>query len=366
MSELKAFINPNDTDYHKERQEFAKLLYENLDMLPHRYVLVLTNLCNLKCSFCFQEKKYIHGSMTTEDWIAVIDQLPKYAWVTLTGGEPFVFKDFEKIFRHLTDRFKCNIISNGLLLNEKRIDMLLGCKNFKILSISVDDIGNKARDVHPKKWKIAEDMMRLFIKKRNALNSETLLDVKTVVLDEHAHDLFDIYKYCVEDLMCDTHSFQLLKGSPMQHADYMFPFDDMFNKSEAYVYKNWNIICEQFEKVRQYNVANQKRSFLHPKIGDLTTDKPIHHSTLDYINKKDYIPQNYHTCKAPWESLHINVDGNLFPCMAIEMGNVKEEGLKEIIQGDAYSKFKDTISKCGTVEACNRCGYLRPNVPVIN
>jgi MoaA/NifB/PqqE/SkfB family radical SAM enzyme len=51
-----------------DRQELADKFYKNnvnysiesfqkANMLPHRYVLVLTNLCNLRCSFCFQERK---------------------------------------------------------------------------------------------------------------------------------------------------------------------------------------------------------------------------------------------------------------------------------------------------------------------
>ena len=50
-----------------------------------------------------------------------------------------------------------------------------------------------------------------------------LLDAKTVVLDDNSDDLFEIYKYLVEKLEIDTHSFQILKGSPVQHADIMFP-----------------------------------------------------------------------------------------------------------------------------------------------
>ena len=36
--------------------------------------------------------------MTTENWLTVLDQIPKNSRVTLTGGDPFMFKDFETIF----------------------------------------------------------------------------------------------------------------------------------------------------------------------------------------------------------------------------------------------------------------------------
>ena len=56
----------------------------------------------------------------------------------------------------------------------------------------------------------------------------------------------------------------------------------------------------------------------------------------------------------------MNVDGSLFPCMAIRMGNVKETSLTEIMNGPAYTEFRTMMLREGTVEGCNRCGWLRP------
>ena len=43
--------------------------------MPYRYVFVL-NACNLRCSFCFQEKP-IKGSLQLNDWANIASQLPK-------------------------------------------------------------------------------------------------------------------------------------------------------------------------------------------------------------------------------------------------------------------------------------------------
>ena len=113
-------------------------------------------------------------------------------------------------------RHECNIICNGLLLSEKLIDIMLSSKNFKVLSISIDNRKNTIRklaNVNEKKWdekwSHAENMMIYFQKRKKELNHEScILDAKTCVLDENAEDLLDIHKYCVEDLGCDTHSYQ--------------------------------------------------------------------------------------------------------------------------------------------------------------
>jgi len=82
---------------------------------------------------------------------------------------------------------------------------------------------------------------------------------------------------------------------------------------------------------------------------------------IDYLNEEQHIRENYKPCQFPWSSVHINVDGKLFPCMAVPMGNVKEQPLSKIIYSDEFMKFKAMIRKEGTVEGCNRCGWLVPN-----
>jgi len=345
--------------FHLRHEAMTEMIYRVPNLLPDRYVFILTNLCNLRCSFCFQRKDPRKDSMKTEDWLNLAKQLPSYARVTLTGGEPFVFKGFDEIFTYIAKRFNCNIITNGLLLSEERINFLLSFPRLRVLSVSIDNIGNTARDVDPEKWARAEEMMRYFRKRRDELKSGCVLEAKTVVLDDNAGDLLDIHKYCVEDLLCDHHSFQFLKGSPTQHADFMFEFDDLLKKSHAPVYEKFDLIKEQLEEVRKYNLRTGHAAFLHPKIASLISEQPV--SDIDFLNAEDHIKENYHPCKFPWSSVHINVDGNLFPCMAVPMGNVKEMPLPEIIHGKEFKRFKEMIRKEGSIEGCNRCGWLRPN-----
>ena len=185
------------------------------------------------------------------------------------------------------------------------------------------------------------------------------MKAKTVVLDDNSDDLFEIYKYLVEKLEVDTHSFQILKGSPVQHADIMFPYSDVHNDYEAYEYKKFDKILEQFEKVREYNLKNKRISYIHPEWLNLNTDKTIHEQNSSILNLKDHDPKNFKLCKAPWESIHVNVDGTVFPCLAINMGNVKEQNINSIINGEKFNKFKNDLISNSTFKACNRCGYLK-------
>jgi radical SAM protein with 4Fe4S-binding SPASM domain len=339
-------------------KELTEKIFNSKDMLPSRYVLVLTNLCNLNCSFCYQEKKYNPNSMSTKDWINLIKQFPDYSRVTLTGGEPFLYKGFKEVFHKSASKYECNIISNGTLLTKELIDFLLSYKNFKTLSISVDTIGNTNRNIKSSDWKKVTKMLHYFIKQRDKINKECKLDIKTTVLDENIEDLYDIHRYCIEELRADFHSFQLLKGSALQHSDKLYSYNDIFSDHSAYVYKKFDILKEQFNLIREYNMQNKISSFVHPKVVDLMD---YDDTNFDFINNKKHDPNLYELCKFPWSSVHINYDGNLIPCLSIPMGNVKHHSLKDILNSPNAIRFKEDLKKYKTFNACNRCGWLKVN-----
>jgi MoaA/NifB/PqqE/SkfB family radical SAM enzyme len=344
--------------FHLKHELMTELIYHIPGMLPDRYVLILTNQCNLRCPFCYQKKGPQDDQMCYEDWSRVLDQLPSYARVTLTGGEPLMFPEFRALFSDIARRWDCNLITNGLLLSEETSDLLLGHPRFKVLSVSIDDFKNKVRGLSERQWEQCQAQLKTFIQKRNALRSQCVFEVKATILDQNAPYLFDLYRYCVEELDCDHFSFQFLKGSPLQHSDVMSPMESILDPASAEIYKRFEAIQAQLEMVRQYNLRNRRTAFLHPKIASLNSGHPL--ADIQFLNKETHAPSTFHACKFPWSSIHINSDGEVFPCLAVAMGNIKTTPLKAIIQGKAFRHFREIIRREGTVAACNRCGWLRP------
>lgn len=347
-------MDNKSTDFHKKHEIFSEVAYNEENMLPDRYVFVLTNQCNLRCDFCFQEKTKLSTNLTTQEWLDFVDQLPEYARVTFTGGEPFMFTGFKEIFDKVAKKHTCNIISNGLLLNDEIIELLLSYDNFKVLSISLEDKFNKNRGVKPEKWKETEAQIKKFVQRKREKQSHTLLDIKTVVLDENANSLFEMYQYAIEDLQCDTHAFQFLKGSPLQHSDKMYPIESVHTESFAHKYKDFDRIKNELKKIAQ---DNPKNVFVHPKFINL--EKSEDFSKLNIINESKLNKESFQPCKFPWSSVHINYDGSLYPCMSISMGNIKTTSLEKIIFGEEFHAFKKLIKEQSLVQGCNRCGWLR-------
>ncbi len=347
--------------FHRRHELYARCAYLLPCLPPDRYVFVLTNQCNLRCNNCFQKKNYdLKKAMTKEEWIMLSQQIPLYARITLTGGEPLLFPGFKEVLREVATRHQCNVITNGVLLSEDIVDLMLSLPHFKVLAISIDSISKdilNARGMSDSDWGRLNNILEYFIKKHKEKKSRCILEIKTLVLDENAADLFRIHKYCMEHLKAEHHSFQFLKGSALQHSDQMYNMGEIFKKSHAPVYRDFGLIMSELEKARQYNLEKKTVAFMHPKFADLNTPNPL--PDLGFINHEEFDKSLFKPCKFPWSSMHINYDGEVFPCLAVSLGNVKQKPLRDILKGTTYKEFLNIIKHNGTVEACNRCGWLK-------
>ncbi len=346
--------------FYDKNSDYSKLAFEKGNLLPHRYVFVLTNLCNLKCSFCFQERKKNPERMFASDWIKFIeDGVPDNSRITLTGGEPLAYKGFNEIFVKANKKNYTNIITNGTLLNEKFFELFLNENNFKVLSVSIDTIGNVNRDFKINQWKKLLNDLKFFKKKISEKKRDIVINIKTVITDENIKEIVDLNKIVTEEIEADTHDLMLLKGAEIQHSDVIHDYTDAHKEYKAYKYQNFNFLIDQLNIIRERNYKLNTKAFLHPNIIPLNTNQIIEVEKYKYLNEEDHNPKNFKTCLSPWTSVHINVDGNVIPCMAFPIGNVKKQNLKDIFFSDKSETFKNDIKKCGTLPGCNRCGWLK-------
>jgi MoaA/NifB/PqqE/SkfB family radical SAM enzyme len=126
----------------RAKNVFGALLYAKLfgKRLPVRVALQITKYCNMNCTYCyanFDTYKNVKEK-TTEEIFQWIDEL--YAHGTrglwFLGGEPMMRKDFGEIIEHATRKgIFCDMNSNGVLINEKNIDVV---KKLDAVAISLD------------------------------------------------------------------------------------------------------------------------------------------------------------------------------------------------------------------------------------
>ena len=107
---------------------------------------LVTNKCNYDCYFCHSEGicnvSRTH-ELDVEDYVTLFQihsQLEKWNGVTLSGGEPFVFRNIDKLIEKLSrEGAKITIVTNGSLLHQhipvlryvERINVSIHTLNFE-------------------------------------------------------------------------------------------------------------------------------------------------------------------------------------------------------------------------------------------
>ena len=98
---------------------------------------------------------------------------------------------------------------------------------------------------------------------------------------------------------------------------------------------------------------------MKPKVAELIGDNtPLDEKKMDILNSKDHVKDNFLPCAQPWASVHINNDGNVFPCLAVPIGNVRDKSIKEIIFDAEFKSLKAFLKNSGLLRhATDAIGY---------
>ncbi|VVB74254.1 Coenzyme PQQ synthesis protein E [Candidatus Tiddalikarchaeum anstoanum] len=163
----------------------------------------LTNICSAQCSFCTIWKQQPKVVVDTEKAIKAVRHLSRLGvrFITLTGGEPLLHPNFEKIAAECS---KENIITSILnadarLFTEQRLDALKRAK-VDYVAISVDHYTNKV-EFESRKIPGLLDHIKKAV---SELKKRKIKTVASILISNFNHNcLGKLFKKC-EELGFDT------------------------------------------------------------------------------------------------------------------------------------------------------------------
>lgn len=121
---------------------------------PLHLDISLTGRCNLKCNYCFYANEMAgRNDLPQTEWVAFFTELKSLGVrsATLSGGELFTRPDLWELLDALIDaRMHYCILSNGTLINEKTIELMLDEKRRKRLDHIQLSIDGSCAEVHEK------------------------------------------------------------------------------------------------------------------------------------------------------------------------------------------------------------------------
>lgn len=318
----KAFINLENYMYHNKAYFF------------------LTNACNLKCRYCYQESKPVkmNFSMSKKS----IDMMIKNKRKTETdfqirffGGEPLLnYKLMKQIINYCSnDRFNDNntfnyyLSTNGLLLDSEKLSFM-NDSNTKI-KISVD--GNRETFNYYRKSAKYKDVYCVLIKK-----------------------LKEVFKYYPNELLTagiTNNYYNINFCENLQHA-YEIGFRNFYIQfvcnNDFYEERLPDILAEKYDEI--INEYEKILSFINIKIN---SGQEIYVNLLDSFIKFLFVPLNSLCgCSAGIASCAYDNVGNIYFCQRF-IGNEKYI-IGNVEKGLDRQKIK-TIRNFNVMDRCVNC-----------
>jgi SynChlorMet cassette radical SAM/SPASM protein ScmE len=110
---------------------------------PRSIELILTNDCNLKCSYCchFSSTSCSGQDIDTDEWLKFFGELKENAVLNalVAGGEPLIRKDFLTLIDGLAkNNIRFSIISNGMFIDDNIVQYLKSTKRCSSFQVSID------------------------------------------------------------------------------------------------------------------------------------------------------------------------------------------------------------------------------------
>ncbi len=321
--------------------------------LPPFFVQIeVTHRCNAGCAVCYQKKKLdTYDEMTLEEIKHIIDQLPVWSVLSLTGGEPFVREDFSAILDYGLKKKRCTILTNGSLVTDSQIDLMVRGK-LLLLAVSLDGIGAAHDEIRCSAglFDKALTTIRKIQEKKKALNTIfPLIDIKTVILKENLGQLTDLLELA-DSLSADSITYSVPRA--MENL-YSAPYRDELREicGAPVLYPRLEdgdlaILLQQVARIKGYSGKPQVRFYPANMLDEGTLAKFYH---------QELSPHDFRACSLPWSRLSISPHGDVYPCLSYRVGNARTESLSRIWNGPRFRGFRKCLEKNRLSDFCLGC-----------
>ena len=211
--------------------ENLKYAFNKEGMLPVFLILGMTYRCNAKCSFCFvwkelNNKELVEKELKIEEIEKISKNLNHVSWLLLTGGEPFLeprkVVESCKIFYRQNHTRNITIPTNAILtplVTRSVKEILDSCPELSLtITLSLDGVG-KEHD----RLRGFDGNFESFLKTYNQLVEvrkeypRFSINLNTVVSNQSIKDVPKLIDYVKNNLEPNYHSFEMLRGDPMDH-----------------------------------------------------------------------------------------------------------------------------------------------------
>lgn len=316
---------------------------------------LITCRCNLQCDFC-SAKEMADGSqeLSVAEIKDFLGKIKKYKpALFLGGGEPFIRNDVFDILSAIKENgLKYGIVTNGTLLNKKKIEILMQfAPEVLIFSVYGDRYLYKSFEdnaqVLEKVREIVKDVLRKRKKTRVILNS---------VINENNYDKLDQTILLAKDWGVDCMRFEHLIFMTSEERAMHDNFCKSFSPGNSFK------MTTNIQEAPMKEVGRGLQRLIpriKKKYGRFVLFKPyLMNQEIAGWYKNDF--KFNRKCFFVNHSLFIKHNGEIVPCqffLNYGLGNVKKDNLEEIWRSQKQKMFRDVLKK-ELLPGCKRCCKL--------
>jgi len=166
-------------------------------LIPLHCLFELTYKCNLKCIHCYIVKSK-KRELNKLGVFKILEQLKKLGclYLTLTGGEIFVRKDFFEIAEYARRlNFAIRLFTNGALINKEIANKI---RDLKPISIEISLYG--FRDTHEKVTRVKGSFDKTVTAIKLLRERNTKVFVKAIIMRQNIDEIWELIRFVENDL----------------------------------------------------------------------------------------------------------------------------------------------------------------------
>ena len=308
----------------------------------------LSPLCNMDCKMCYikmskEKQESIARLRTKEEWIELAQNAKEKGmlFLLLTGGEPFLVKDFKELYIELHKMGFCiSINSNGTMIDEDVIEWL---KHYPPMRINMTLYG-ASNETYERLCNNPKGFTQ--VTKAISLLKENNIQVKLncSVTPYNKDDLKQMMDFAQEhDLVIQATSYMF---PPLRKDETKIGQNDRFNAEDAAIYGAYiSAYSNGFDRFKDYIESGQLALY------DADDDCGV-------------VEGDHMRCRAGITSFWMTWEGKMLPCGMIPNGGLDpwEVGFDE-----AWENAKNIVSEitlpvkcagCGKKDECRACAAM--------
>ena len=309
-----------------------------MDKIIDEFIIYLTFNCNYSCKMCTQEGLPHPKELSAEEWDKIFADIEKNypdAYIILIGGEPLLYKDFEKVWQKLSEhKLKKHIVTNGFFL-EKYLPVLK--TEWFGITLSVDGIGKTHDKIRNQKgaFEKVENALKYMCEYNKKVKENDIsfwYTINFVMLPDNIDEIFDfidlMLKYEPKEIVLNHPRYISQEKNEKMEQIISGLYDTEFltiNKTRQKI-----LFSDEYAKKLNKIIKDVKKRY-NPLIVKEFPNFKNESERINYYNEnKGYSLRPNKRCLNLYKKPIILPDGTIASCMYNKLGNALEKPISEI------------------------------------